>query len=71
MESLANYSVWTCDDLRKEIFSFIRKEPDRKCVKCSSVCVWDRKVKDYINVLEGNTYCIDCYKENNSNCIVS
>ena len=35
------------DDLRREIWSYLRKEPKLVCMKCGDVCVWDKKVKKY------------------------
>ena len=40
--------VFENDDLRRYIFSFLRKEPQKKCTICGDVCVWDRTVKYYI-----------------------
>ena len=36
--------VWECDDLRREIFSYLRKEPQMSCVDCEKVLVWDKNV---------------------------
>ena len=59
--------VWDCDDLKREIFSYLRKEPKRKCHNCNAVCVWDKKVKDYVDCnfdpskFKGKICCFDCY----------
>ena len=58
--------VWSCDDLRGEIFSYLRKKPKVKCNLCESVCVWDKKVIIMYHVLntclEDEKYmCINCY----------
>ena len=36
--------VWYNEDLRREIFSYLRKEPKVKCEICQAVCVWDKKI---------------------------
>ena len=62
--------VWYNDDLRREIFSYLRKEPKVKCEQCDDVCVWDKKVlKLYYNEIQYNnrskTYkCYECYWKN-------
>ena len=33
--------VWECDDLRREIFSYLRKEPQLSCIDCKKVLIWD------------------------------
>lgn len=54
------------DDLRREIWSYLRKEPKLVCMKCGDVCVWDKKVKKYyfvpkmINVYK-SAYCGECW----------
>jgi hypothetical protein len=35
--------VWYNEDLRREIFSYLRKEAKVKCDQCNDVCVWDKK----------------------------
>ena len=45
---MAESEVWLCDDLRKEIFSYLRKKPKLQCIHCYKVLIWDKKVNDYI-----------------------
>ena len=35
--------VWYNKDLRREIFSYLRKEAKVKCDQCNEVCIWDKK----------------------------
>ena len=60
--------VWQINDLRKEIFSWLRKEPKFRCTNCYAVVIWDKKVKEFINVTGGDysqygptIYCVDCW----------
>lgn len=41
--------VMEIDDLRKEIFSYLRKFPQKKCIICDKVLVWDKKVNNFIS----------------------
>lgn len=72
--------VFLCDDLRKHILSFLRKKPKISCAKCQCVCVWDKKVIEYIQVypfMESTNkyYCISClgeyYESLNIGCIIN
>ena len=56
-------------DLRKLIFSYLRKYPKKVCFICERVCVWDKKVRDFLTVkllqlevdeLNKDVYCNDC-----------
>ena len=40
--------VFEIDDLRKYIFSFLRKEPKLVCNDCNKVLIWDKKVNEFI-----------------------
>ena len=64
------------NDLRSEIFSFLRKEPKLICDFCKSICIWDSKVKTYYEIpilpylqekMDSFNYkhimCIDCISE--------
>ena len=72
-------AVWECDDLRRYIFSYLRKDAKLKCCVCNKVCIWDKKVCDYIDVnyqpwnINGSTYCSKCYKNISisMNCLIS
>jgi hypothetical protein len=46
--------------IRNIIFSYLRKEPKIKCKKCNIVCVWDKKINEYV---EFNFYpwCKKCF----------
>jgi hypothetical protein len=51
-------------ELKKLIFSYLRKQPQKNCVFCKDVCVWDKKVKEYFKPFfapKGTIYCLDCY----------
>ena len=37
----AEEAVFSIDDLRGYIFSFLRKEPRVKCRECHDVCIWE------------------------------
>ena len=55
--------VWYNDDLRREIFSYLRKEPKVKCDQCDDVCVWDKKMlKIYFEEKYSGMKSIKCYK---------
>lgn len=56
--------VFGNEDLRRYIFSFLRKEPQKKCNVCGDVCVWDRTVKYYIAYSDDNVNCTDCWRKN-------
>ena len=66
--------VWECDDLKKYIFSFLRKTPRLICNCCNKVLIWDKKVCDFYGISENgdsmfdNKYscfykCIPCWKK--------
>ena len=72
--------VFYCDDLKRHILSFLRKIPKISCAWCNCVCVWDKKVKDYIQVYpyfnsENKHYCMEClhiyYSELNNGCKIT
>lgn len=61
-------NVFGCSDLRRLIFSYLRMKPDKACVECKKVLVWDKKVCDYTLVeqnvyfgLKNAPYCMHCY----------
>lgn len=64
--------VFGNDDLRRYIFSFLRKYPKKKCKYCGDVCVWDKKVKFHIE-LNNDALCTDCWFNNfnGTGCITS
>ena len=39
-----SFNVMNNMDLRRVIWSYLRKEPKIKCYKCNCVCVWDKKI---------------------------
>jgi tRNA(His) 5'-end guanylyltransferase len=61
--------VFGNEDLRRYIFTFLRKKPKKICFDCKCVLVWDKKIKDYIeygnigNSLIGNIYCYSCWRK--------
>ena len=60
---MAETEVWECDDLRKEIFSYLRKRPILECTHCKKVLIWDKKVAKYYEVplLTDIWYFSTCY----------
>jgi len=66
---MSEIKVWGCDDLRREIFSYLRKEPKVKCFYCDLVCVWDKKIinlyfsEKYTNITPTHS-CYKCYWDN-------
>ena len=60
--------VFWCDDLRRHILSFLRNKPKVICGGCKCVCVWDKKVKEHIQVYpflhsDKKYYCTECLGE--------
>ena len=58
----AEETVFSIDDLRKHIFSFLRAKPHKSCKKCDCVLEWDK----------GNKKCASTskhYQNNVSNAI--
>ena len=78
--------VMSIDDLRRKIFSYLRKEAKIKCRLCERVCVWDKRICYYITfnpklkygafatIPRGN-YCIKCWTNKglftNNNCTIN
>lgn len=54
-------TVFQIHGLRKHILSFLRKQAYRKCILCTLVCVWNKKLNNNYIITQGNCYCIDCY----------
>jgi hypothetical protein len=57
------------NDLKKLIFCFLRKYPKKNCYNCDRVCMWDKKLCDYITYpLSDNSIlvneCIICLNNN-------
>tara|TARA_B110000495_G_C22370909_1_gene241169 strand:- start:198 stop:371 length:174 start_codon:yes stop_codon:yes gene_type:complete len=46
----AEESVWQINDLRREIFSWLRTEPRVICKNCFATVIWDKKVKEFVNI---------------------
>jgi hypothetical protein len=72
--------VFFCDDLRRHILSFLRQKPKISCANCQCVCVWDKKVKEHIQVYpfmdsDNRYYCTSClgeyYANLNMGCIIN
>ena len=63
----AEESVWQINDLRREIFSWLRTEPRVICKNCFATVIWDKKVKEFVNISWGDyieqpvIYCVDCW----------
>jgi len=49
-------------DLRKEIWSYLRKKPHRRCSSCYSICMWNKNkiIKESI-VFWGEIWCLKCF----------
>ena len=57
--------VFGCHDLRREIFSYLRKEPNKKCNDCLLVLEWEPDRKENLYIEYGNVLsCYDCYRDN-------
>jgi hypothetical protein len=41
--SYAEKNVFQIDDLRNYIFSYLRSKPEKICVMCNDILVWDKK----------------------------
>jgi formylmethanofuran dehydrogenase subunit E len=48
--------VFGNEDLRRYVFAFLRKTPQKTCHVCGDVCVWDTTVK-----YDDRTYCMACW----------
>ena len=50
------------DDLRREIWSYLRKMPHKKCGKCNLICMWnaDKIINKYAD-LGFQVYCMECF----------
>ena len=75
-------NVFEIEDLRRYIFSFLRKEPELICKDCNKVLIWDKKVTDFIrynniNVgqfffIKNGSYCMNCHTQRfNFRCNIS
>jgi hypothetical protein len=58
--------VFEIDDLKKNIFSYLRKKPQLICHMCKKVLIWDKEVNPYIIITANdckNKYhqCLNCY----------
>jgi hypothetical protein len=63
-ETLSN-KVFEIDDLKRYIFSFLRKKARRSCTICNNVCVWETKlIKSYLTTRD-SIICMECLKQNN------
>ena len=69
--------VFSIEDIRKKIFSYLRKKPLKQCFICNKILVWDKKVNEYISYkpnikveyaiatgLVNGDYCINCWASN-------
>ena len=80
--NMNNYNnIFLIDDIRNYIFSFLRLHPKKICKICDDVLVWDKKIKNFIDVanipncyfkvVEEGIYCLECYsKQLNLKCII-
>ena len=66
-------NVFKIEDLKKYIFTFLRKEPKIICYDCSKILFWDKKINHFITYNNKNTgifylikngsYCMSCHSE--------
>ena len=66
-------NVFEINDLRRLIFSYLRKKPKHQCEACQDVCVWDtRTIKHYVLNGKNVCYCTQCYwnRYNGPGCIM-
>jgi hypothetical protein len=49
-------------DLKKFIFSYLRKKPKKICISCNKVCVWHNKICDYLSypLLDNSIWVTEC-----------
>ena len=75
-------NVFEIEDLRKYIFSFLRKEPKLMCKDCKKVLIWDKKVNNFISYdsinveqfffIQNGNYCMNCHTQRfNFRCNIS
>ena len=57
-------TVFLIDDLRHEILSYLRKEPDIGCVECGKVLFWEpgQKVNTFIRMYNSKYWCAQCFR---------
>lgn len=59
--------VMNNSDLKREIWSYLRKKAKKQCNRCNCVCVWDKQIIKYYNNFLGYDIicknCVDCFKE--------
>ena len=69
-------------DLKKYIFSFLRKKPYLICNDCNKVLIWNKKVNNYISYdninigqfifINNGSYCMNCHSQRfNFRCNIS
>ena len=64
--SCVEETVFGCADLRREIFSYLRRRGKKICRTCDKVLVWDKKVRPYVETTWNSntpayTYCRKCW----------
>lgn len=66
-------SVFDIDDIKKYIFSYLRKKPYILCKQCKCVCIWDEykpKVFNKYVFINKQYICHNCIRYN-FNCKIS
>ena len=78
--------VMNINDLRRKIFSYLRKKPKIQCCVCNRVCVWDKKICNFFSYkreieygpfagIPSGDYCINCWSSSgpftNFYCIIN
>lgn len=57
--------VMNNDDLRREIWKYLRSKAFKKCLECNSVCMWNKK-KINLDFVSWNKFinCHCCFRKN-------
>ena len=66
-------NIFLINDIRRNIFSYLGKEPKVICSLCNCVLIWDKKVQNYfiiknknfyLKLINDGNYCLPCYYDN-------
>jgi len=66
--SQAEITFFECNDLRNLLFSYLRKIPKKSCYHCGCVVVWDKKVKQHVEMTwvyqePVKSICMNCWNK--------
>ena len=58
--------VMNNDDLRRIIWSYLRKTPFRQCNECNCVIMWDENIyiRSFVTIEDNNFCCYHCFHVN-------